>query len=218
MSALISAVRYKNQIGYIEKLIERGVNVNEKDYEGYTALMVASGILYDITANVPVIELLIKHGADINAVGWRQNITALIAASGFQNRSNLSATELLIKNGANVNAVDIYGNTPLMYSAGIQMPYMANFAVFKLLLKHGADINIVNNKNQTVCTILDNSTHFRLAINKHNRKELLTYLASINHSYQSDNKIGMLFKIISHNKFRQHWKMHISSFLSNPPN
>ena len=132
---------------------------------------------------------------------------------------------------------DFNGNTPLIEAIKIK-----NIEIIKLLLKSGADIYIADHMHYTALdwaikeltfsrnfpnlifktlppmNYIYNSYHilisFQPFVNKHNRKELLTYMAAIKNSYQSNNKIGKLFKSISHNKFKQYLKMHVNSFLS----
>lgn len=211
---LIEALNYKEKISYIRTLVQNGSNVNAEDYEGRTALIIASGGKYKIAANIQAIRLLIENGANVNAVMRRNSTTALIAASGWSNHANIYAIKLLIENGSYVNAVDIYGATPLMYSAGIQIASMANIQAFKFLLENGADINIVNSLGCTVCTYLHNTPNaqiFQLVINRHYRKQNLIFTAAIKNS-TTVTKMGKFAKISSGP--RQDWEMHINSFLS----
>jgi ankyrin repeat protein len=59
--ALIRAIR-SNSTGDVTSLIERGANVNAKDEEGATPLMIAAGM-----GRVEMVKLLLSKGADVNA-------------------------------------------------------------------------------------------------------------------------------------------------------
>ena len=194
----------------IKLLLINGANVNKKTAPAlntYTPF----GVLYNKISSPPLIYAI--------------------------NNNDVELVKLFINSGADVNLCDDFnGNTPLIAAIKIK-----NIKIIKLLLKSGADIYIADHKHYTALNwaikelsfsrnfpnlifktlppmnYIYNSYHilmsFQPFVNKHNRKEFLTYLASINNSYQPNNKIGKLFKIISH-KFRQDIKIHVNSFLS----
>lgn len=65
---------------------------------------------------VELVEMLINHGADVNAVEGMERETALhtVIRSPLLNDSDtMSIIRLLIKNGANVNVENKYHTTPL---------------------------------------------------------------------------------------------------------
>lgn len=84
-----------------------------------------------------VVEVLIKHGADVNAKS-NYGFTALMEAAG---RGHTEIVDALIKSGADVNAKDNDGWTALMEAA--------NAKVAELLIKHGADVNAKENDGET---------------------------------------------------------------------
>lgn len=86
-----------------------------------------------------MIELLVKHGADINKQDVRKT-TALHHAAEIPQDITLKPLKYLIENGANINAQDINGNTPLFIAYAVNNP-----EAVKLLLNAGADITIRNN-------------------------------------------------------------------------
>lgn len=85
--------------------IKEGFNVNARDRDGYTALLIAAE-----KGDPEMADLLIEKGADVNAKD-KDGYTALmyVAYSG-----NLEIAKVLIKNGADVKAKDKDGWTALM--------------------------------------------------------------------------------------------------------
>ena len=68
-----------------------------------------------LAQSVETVELLIKYGANVNAV-YRDGRTALHAAIVKQSRC-LDCCNVLLKAGADVNKADNYGYTPLHIAA-----------------------------------------------------------------------------------------------------
>ncbi len=114
--ALVSAARCQQNLDVIRLLIERGANVNAKDKDGNTALMMAVKNGY-----LDKIQLLIANGADVNARDNKGSSVLMQNAAdtaplGFIER-NANFVQLLIESGADVNAIDKDGKTALMYAA-----------------------------------------------------------------------------------------------------
>ncbi|MBE6463683.1 MAG: ankyrin repeat domain-containing protein [Alphaproteobacteria bacterium] len=122
-------------INEVKELIDMGVDVNQKDNSGRTALMEASYWGYK-----EVVELLIQNGADVNQKDEKGK-TALVKASG---EGYKEIVELLIKNGADVNHKDNYGYTALMDAS-----YWGYKEVVELLIQSGADVNQKNDNDVT---------------------------------------------------------------------
>ncbi len=113
----------------IQKMVKDGADVNEKNAEGTTPLMIASME----SSNPEVIEVLIKNGANVNDVA-KGGFTALMMASGANSSSEV--IEALIKNGANVNAVaKEFGNVTALILAASNTK---NVKIVELLLENGA--------------------------------------------------------------------------------
>lgn len=119
--------------------------INDTELSGYTPLHVAAS-----NGNVQAVEMLLKAGADVNALTSLLN-TPLIES--FPVSSKLSRdlinrhtriVELLINAGSDVNARNQQGNTPLHFAALIKVPEVAD-----ILLKAGADPNAKNNDKLT---------------------------------------------------------------------
>jgi len=86
-----------------------------------------------------VVELLLKAGADVNAItedGW----TPLMMASNGQK----DVVELLLKAGADVNAITEDGWTPLMRAS-----WYGHKDIIELLLLAGADVNAIAKDGRT---------------------------------------------------------------------
>ncbi|MEM7016942.1 MAG: ankyrin repeat domain-containing protein [Pseudomonadota bacterium] len=114
--------------------LERGDNVNVRDYKQKTPLHRASQAGF-----LKITELLLKHGADIEAKS-KGGDTPLFDAA-FYGRAE--QVELLIKLGANPNALNDVGETPLF--AAVRS---GNGETVFRLHTLGAGINIENKKGK----------------------------------------------------------------------
>jgi len=87
--------------------IKEGFNLNTKDKDGYTALLIAAE-----KGDIEMAHLLVEKGADVNAKD-KDGYTALmyVAYAG-----NLEIAKILIKNGADVHVRDKDGWTALMFA------------------------------------------------------------------------------------------------------
>ena len=147
-------------VTHLEKtalLVERGANVNARSEDHRTPLIMASGL----TGGAPVVQLLLEHGADVNA-----KAPALVGDTTPLAEAAYSGDEavfrLLIDHGADVNAAGPPALgfslraqcmacvetllktmnpallTPTMVMGG---PPLGPALATPLLLEHGADIN-----------------------------------------------------------------------------
>lgn len=103
--------------------------------DGWTALHLNWGRL-------EIVNLLLDHGADINAVS--HNHFAASPLLGAIPSRKIEVARLLLKRGANVNCCGEEGGSPLHEAAGSGQ---LNFA--ELLLAHGANINAKDDKGKT---------------------------------------------------------------------
>ena len=105
-----------------DELIKNGANVNEQHHHDQ-----CTPIFY--VKNLKIIELFIKHGANVNAKD-KNGFTPL-----FHIRDKyVDVAKLLIKHGADVNARDNYKFSPIFYKSNIE--------IIELFINHGALLNI----------------------------------------------------------------------------
>lgn len=120
----------------VHKELQKGVPVDSRDEQDYTPLACAAG---RPEADVEILQLLIKSGADVNAVvGERQKHSPLelAACSG-----DLKKVQCLLDAGAGVNQVSLKGYTVLiniMYGLHDDENLLP---VAELLVKNGAQID-----------------------------------------------------------------------------
>jgi ankyrin repeat protein len=120
-------------------LLGKGVDVNVKTNDGFTALMAAVE-----AGKVSMVEQLLKRGAEVNA-NSKNGVTALMLAVEAESPDMVKS---LLKNGANANVKDKVGETILMKAADAD-----SSEIVKLLLENGADVNAVSKDGQTAMSI-----------------------------------------------------------------
>lgn len=99
-----------------------------------------------LEGNVPLVQSLLEHGADVSRVGcWRK--TPLHCACSLRNPKVYELCELLVEKGADCNARDENTDqmTPLLTAFRFQP-----LKVIRLLLDHGADMTVRCNNGRTV--------------------------------------------------------------------
>lgn len=131
---LTDAVR-NNDLNKIKKLIANDVDVNEKDKEGFTPLIIASGI-----GDKEAVGLLLMAGADVNILDNRMGASALhkVAQSGI-----IDIAKMLLEHGAFINLQSPQnGHTPL-----IDAVWHEREKLIKFLLEQGANADIAGTDN-----------------------------------------------------------------------
>ena len=152
ISPLHTAIYYgKNDIA--KALIEAGANVNTRreDTRESPLLSVASD------GDKEIADLLIKNGAELEAIGLSLNTPLLKAfnrGSGLNDEFSASIPLQLIKAGANVNAQNAKGNTALLLA--VQRGAKNKLKLIKELLQAGADPNVENSDRDTILHRLSN--------------------------------------------------------------
>jgi FOG: Ankyrin repeat len=138
----------------VKALIKAGADVNAKDRDGKTALMVSSGgVKTEIgdACNPKMMKALIAAGADVKAKDKAGN-TALHFAAGNSFDDGGEVVRVLLKAGADVNAADNSGATPLLVLTSLgyeQSILQAQLEIAGELLKAGADVNAKTQEGET---------------------------------------------------------------------
>jgi ankyrin repeat protein len=135
----------KGMADVVKALIDKGAEINTRNEDGDSALLIATGN----PSGVAAISILLDKEADVTATN-NKGRTALMNAAILTGYFGADDIELLIKKGVNVNATDGNGWTALMFAADGQYE---NADVVKKLLDNGADIAAVNNEGDNALNI-----------------------------------------------------------------
>lgn len=121
---------YRDDLEMVKLLLASGANVKAATSEGaITPLFMACQ-----NGDAPMIDLMLKAGADPNSVKANGTTPLMMAAAS----GSADAAKLLLDHGAEVNAKEsAHGQTALMFAAA-----MNRTAVVRLLMARGADPNI----------------------------------------------------------------------------
>lgn len=128
----------------LRELIQLGVDVNQMTAYGKTAFSLAARNITEEskenninismnTRRYQTLQLLLKHGADINL---RDKFGVSPLATACQNGHDITV-RFLLKNGADINLCDEYGNSPLFTAC--QTGHDSTVHIF---LSSRADINL----------------------------------------------------------------------------
>ncbi len=116
----------KGDIEEVRLLLEKGADVNSRNMDGWTALMLAAW-----NGNTETVELLLDEGADVNSKsisGW----TALMFAAA---NGCIKTAKFLIEKGAEVDEKYDNGETALLVAA-----WNGQIDIIKLLIEKGANV------------------------------------------------------------------------------
>ena len=142
-NALHLAVKFHNRtrIFYYLLKVRNGININEKNREGNTALIIAAkaGMFRNIA-------YLLRNGANVNLQN-NKNETALMYACYSTNRDywkKMRVVRLLLKKYPKINLKDNHGKSAIFYAS--------NLTIVKLLLHrdNGASVTLRDNRGRTV--------------------------------------------------------------------
>ncbi len=161
-----------SSLQFVEKLVAHGANVNLRLEKGASGRGILSRVgatpflLAAVTADVPLMRLLVELGADPRLPN-ADNSTPLMAAAGVGTRAPgeeagtepeaLEAVSLALELGGDVNAVDDNGETAMHGAAYKSLP-----KVVQLLADKGAKIEVWNRKNKYGWTPLLIAEGYRL--------------------------------------------------------
>jgi len=154
----------------VKNLLDSGADVNAKNEQGETALMVALFEEHD-----KIVVMLLAYGADVNVKNNDGNTAITFASQKYmeimldkidwnENRNNLffmvseqiqddsvddtDFLRMILDSGANVDTLDENGNSVLFYASELGL---AN--TVKILLDSGADVNKKNNSGETALQV-----------------------------------------------------------------
>ena len=126
---------FEGDIGKIKNHLRLHKNVDEQNKAGLSALHVAIKM-----GDLKIAQLLLDHGADINAQDFRGNTPLILAIK----KKNLELVTFVVMRKADVNLANNDGITPLHQAAFIENEKIVDF-----LLKAHADPNLKNNDGAT---------------------------------------------------------------------
>ena len=115
---LIRACNERNNTEIARLLLKNGADLKQKEWKPLS-FAISQG-------NLPLLELLINAGANVN-VRHHYTDTSILSIAAYH--GNTEAMKLLIKNGANVDAKDIEGKKPLHFAVD-----RGNIEAVKLLI------------------------------------------------------------------------------------
>lgn len=154
---LIAASSRRSSVKIFKSLIGYGADVNAKNNDGRTALM--------LTSNLEIAKLLIDSGADVNARGSGMfgNPPLIIGVINYMGYSPLPYYEyseilekikFLIDKGADVNVKDNGGRSVLEKTIDILniQHWELVLEIVKLLVDNGANINAKDKNGNTALT------------------------------------------------------------------
>jgi ankyrin repeat protein len=130
-------------------LLERGVDVNYMDNRGSSPLHIARR-----RTSIDLVQLLLDHGANINASDTWRGETVLHDASS---KGHITVVKLLLEHGANVDSRSKSRWTPLHCTT-----VMGHSKVAELLLDHGADVHAQNEDGWTALHLAAFNGHLEI--------------------------------------------------------
>lgn len=163
----------------LKSLLEAGASPQERDPNFYDSSALARAVMTDIHA----VELLLKHGADVNAADSRGKTPLAHVQDWYGPVTAFNIAAMLIRHGADVNAVDNAGEPVLLDIARAGLP-----EVVELLLKSGANPNQTVKSEDSEAPLLVNLliTHSVTSRSARTLELLLAYGANPNARITSD--------------------------------
>lgn len=152
------------ELAQLQQLLQSGVDVNTRNEEGATSLMLAASV-----GNLVMVQALIAAGADVNiqdACGWSAISRAVYNAE--KNCGFADVVQALIEAGANIEAQIGYGVRPLMLAAGY-----GETAVVEVLLAANADV-LAKNEGGFTALMMVKQKHYVDVVNLLHEAEQLS--------------------------------------------
>lgn len=121
-----------NNISAVKILLEKGADVNAKDYVGFTPLH--NAITFN-EHNLEVVKILLEYGAELEAIDQYGSTPLYRAALS----NNFDIVKTLLENGADANGQGPNGNHPLNVAVNNN-----DIDTVKILIEYGAEVNTTN--------------------------------------------------------------------------
>ncbi|KAJ5067022.1 ankyrin repeat protein [Anaeramoeba ignava] len=170
----------KNSIKDIEKLIEKGIDLNLKDENEETILHFICNDQNQFSFEI--IKFLIEKGADVNAKNKYQEAPLHYICRADVNARNenqetplhyicqtmkersIETMNFLISKGAYANAKNKFQETPLHFAC--KNTNEKSIDTINILVSNGADVNFKNNKQETPLYLICQKYHKNINSNK----------------------------------------------------
>lgn len=156
-SHLQKCIIQTNEFSFLEEYIdlyltENPEAINYQNEKGWSALMIASKNA-NLKNSVETVEILLKHGADVNQQNKTGRTALMSVLSGNNANTNtiLETIELLMKYGTNINLVDEDGWSALMYIPASNFENKSKF--IDILLQYQPNLDITSKEGYTVLSI-----------------------------------------------------------------
>ena len=135
----LSLAASRGDLNSVRYLLQKGVDVNERDLSANTALL--SVVKFGNGPSVfKIVQLLISSGADINAKNRNSETPLLISCQ----EDLYNVAELLLERGCETNIKNVDSYSPLLYAVENN-----NRKLTEMLLQYGADANVKSNDKTT---------------------------------------------------------------------
>jgi ankyrin repeat protein len=124
----------------VKNFLIAGMDPNVRDREGNTAQIMAAK-----EGHEDIVNILIGHGADLEARDDKAGVTALMSAA---TRGRTEMVQLLLDRGAEINARANDGKTALILAA-----FLGQADTVKLLIEKGANVNAQDKGGRTALSL-----------------------------------------------------------------
>ena len=143
-------VKNKYMIDIIKLILKQNPDVNLKEYNGCTALMLLCNYEIDIYYSCRIVKLLLENDANINLQDIDGNSALLLSIKNYQyNKDDTLLIHYLIENNSDIDIQNNYGCNALIMTIKNIKDNAACYEIIYLLLNRGALVNIADNNGNT---------------------------------------------------------------------
>lgn len=190
---LITAAE-KGDIGTLQALLAKGADINAKDNDGNTALMVASDMSQGEGGTLLVQEAYLNTSTSGGKTVFSETVLSKTALPA-PDMSYIEIVKILLAQGADVNVKANNGVTALMRAS-----WKGHGEIVKILLAKGADVNVKSNSGATALMMASRKGHCEVVKTliaqgvDVNAKDNDGYTALKMLSWKGDSEIAQLLK------------------------